>query len=70
MWITVCFNGLKLFICGICLPYAAPDDFGQRHIDSVERIIGSCGMAILCLHVVISIILVLFGVIEMMNCVH
>jgi hypothetical protein len=43
MWFRVCFNGLKLFVCGVYLPHSAPDDFCQRHIDSVERVIGSYG---------------------------
>jgi hypothetical protein len=43
MWISVCFNGLKLFVCGVYLPHSAPDDFCERHFDSVERVISFCG---------------------------
>jgi hypothetical protein len=39
----VCFNGLKLLVCEVYLPYSAPDDTFQRPIDSVERFIDFSG---------------------------
>jgi hypothetical protein len=47
MWIRVCFNGLRCFVSGLYLPHSALDDFYQRHIDSVERVIGFCGDLVL-----------------------
>jgi hypothetical protein len=43
MWIRVCFNGLKLFVCGVYLPHSDPDYLGRIHIDAVEPVIDSCG---------------------------
>ncbi len=38
MWIKVSFVNLKLFFCGVYLPHSAPDEFCNRHINSVEKI--------------------------------
>jgi hypothetical protein len=38
LWVKIAFDDMNLFVCGVYLPQSAPDEFCQRHINSVEQI--------------------------------